>query len=151
MSEIYTYQTETRWTGGRSGEIRAEGVEPELLFSAPPEFQGETGKWSPETFFVAAANGCFLTTFVAIAEFSKLELEHVAVSAEARLEKVPGEGYMFTEVILRPVVKLVREEDRAKAQKILEKAEKSCFVSRALRCEVRVEPTIEIAATPRVA
>ena len=151
MSEIYTYQTDARWTGGRSGEIRAEGVEPELSFSAPPEFQGEAGKWSPEMFFVAAANGCFLTTFVAIAEFSKLELEHVAVSAEARLEKVPGEGLIFTEVVLRPVVKLVREEDRAKAQKILDKAEKSCLVARAMQCEVRVESVLEVAATSHAA
>jgi peroxiredoxin-like protein len=151
MSQIYTYRTEARWTGGRSGEIRAEGVEPELLFSAPPEFQGETGKWTPETFFVAAVNGCFLTTFVAIAEFSKLEFENITVSAEARLEKEPGQGYLFTEVVLQPVVTLVREEDRARVQKILDKAEKSCLVTRSLQSEVRVEATIEVAATPRVA
>ena len=151
MSEFYTYQTEARWTGGRSGKIRAEGVEPELSFSAPPEFQGEAGKWSPETFLAAAANSCFLTTFVSIADFSKLELEQVTVSAEAHLEKVPGEGLLFTEVVLRTVVTLVREEDRAKAQKILDKVEKSCLVARALRSEVRVESTIEAPATPRAA
>ncbi len=150
MSEFYTYQTEARWVEGRSGKICAQGVEPALSFSAPPEFQGEAGKWSPET-FLAAANSCFLTTFVSLADFSQLELEPVAVSAEARLEKVPGEGYAFTEVVLRPVVYLVREEDRAKAQKILDKAEKSCLVARALRCAVRVESTIEVAATPRAA
>lgn len=151
MNEIHTYQTEAHWIEGRSGKICVQGVEPELSFSAPPEFHGEAGKWSPETFLVAAANSCFLTTFVSLADFSKLELEDVMVSAEARLEKVPGEGLLFTEVVLRPVVKLVREEDRAKAQKILDKAEKSCLVARALRCPVRVESTIEVAATPRVA
>lgn len=146
MSEVYTYATAARWTGNRSGEVEAEGVVQPLHFSAPPEFHGEAGPWSPETFFLAAANTCFLTTFVAIAEFSKLELAGLEVSAEAKLERVPGQGYRFTEVVLRPVVTLVQESDQERAQRLLEKAEKSCIVARALETPLRVEPTLRAKA-----
>lgn len=143
MSEVHTYHTTARWTGNRSGELEADGVAEPLRFSAPAEFQGEAGRWSPETLFLAAANTCFLTTFVAIAEFSKLELAGLEVSSEAKLERVPGKGYNFTEVVLRPVVTLAHDSDRERAQRLLEKAEKSCIVARSLQTPLRVEPTLQ--------
>lgn len=146
MSEVHTYRTAARWTGQRSGEVEAEGVAEPLRFSAPPEFQGEAGLWSPETFFLAAANTCFLTTFIAIAEFSKLELVGVEMAAEAHLERVPGQGYRFTEVVVRPVVTLAHEADREKAARLLEKAEKSCIVARSLQTPLRVEASLRAEA-----
>lgn len=146
MSEVHTYRTAARWTGRRSGQVEAEGVAAPLRFSAPPEFQGETGQWSPETLLLAAANTCFLTTFVAIAEFSKLELAGVEVSAEAHLERVPGQGYRFTEMVLRPVITLAHDADREKTARLLEKTEKSCIVARSLQTPLRVEATLRTEA-----
>lgn len=148
MTEVHTYQTRGRWTGNRGGEIQAAGVSEALRFSAPPEFHGEAGRWSPETLLLAAANTCFLTTFLAIAEFSKLELADVEISADARVERVAGQGYRFTEVTLLPVVTLARDADREKALRLLEKAEKSCIVARALQTLLRVQPTLRVGATP---
>ena len=151
MSEVHTYRTTARWTGRRAGEVRAEGVSEALRLSAPPEFHGEPGFWSPESLLLAAANTCLLTTLVAIAEFSKVELAGVEIGGEAHLERVPGQGYRFTEVVLRPVVTLVHEADREKAQRLLEKAEKSCIVARSLQVPLQVEPTLRVrtaAATP---
>ena len=142
MSEVHTYRTAARWAGRRSGEVEDEGVAEPLRFSAPPEFQGEAGLWSPETLLLAAANTCFLTTFVAIAEFSKLELAGVEITAEAHLERVPGQGYRFTEMVLRPVVTLAHDTDREKAARLLEKAEKICIVARSLQTPLRVEATL---------
>jgi len=146
MSEVHNYRTAARWTGNRSGSVEADGVTARLDFSAPPEFHGEPGLWSPETLFVAAANTCFLTTFVAIAEFSKLELAGVEIAAEARLERVPGQGYRFTELVLRPLVTLAHEADREKAQRLLEKAETSCIVARSIQTPLRVEATLRAEA-----
>ena len=151
MSETYTYRTMSRWTGDRSGKICGEGVAAELPFSAPPEFHGEKGKWSPELFLAGAAGACFLTTFVALAGFSRLELEGVEVGSEARLQRVPREGYQFTQVVLRPVVTLKHERDRNKAKRLLEKAEKSCFVGRALQLGLSVEAGIRIGGAAQAA
>ena len=72
MEKKYFYTTEVEWTGERHGDLRAP-VLPDMEVDAPPEFKGHDGVWTPEHLFVAAVNSCFMTTFLAIAENSKLE------------------------------------------------------------------------------
>jgi hypothetical protein len=36
---------------GRKGEVAAPGIEPKIRFSAPPEFKGDPGFWTPNIFF----------------------------------------------------------------------------------------------------
>lgn len=133
MSEVYTYGNTARWTGRRGGRVQTEGLPEALSFSAPIEFHGEPGLWSPETLFLAAADTCFLTTFVAIAQFAKLDLAGLEIASAVRLERVPGQGYQFTELVLHPKVTLTRESDRKQAARLLEKAERSYIVARALQ------------------
>ena len=138
MSE---YKSTARWTKGRSGVVDAESVEQPIAFSAPVEFQGQSGMWTPEHFLVAAVAGCFVTTFIAIAELSKLEVVSLEASAAGVLEKVER-GFQFTRVGIRPVLVIARDSDRERALRVLEKAERACLVARSLHSEVTVEPTV---------
>lgn len=46
--------------------------------ATPPEFpKGMEGIWSPEHLLVAAVNSYLMTTFLAIAENSKLEFNYI--------------------------------------------------------------------------
>jgi organic hydroperoxide reductase OsmC/OhrA len=99
----YKYTTSARWTGARRGEVTPDSGAAQIQFSAPPEFQGDAGKWTPEHFFMAAVTSCFVTTFRAIAEFSKYDYNGLEVSAEGLLEKADG-GFQFTKVIVRPTL-----------------------------------------------
>lgn len=63
------------------------------------------------------------------------------VEAGGVLEK-RTEGWKFTEVKLRAALKIAREEDRERANQLLEKAERSCVVARAA---VTLEPAISVA------
>jgi len=47
-------------------------------------------------------------------------------------------------------VELAREADRAKAKRLVEKAEAACLVTRSLSAEVVVEPVIEVAPVEAV-
>jgi peroxiredoxin-like protein len=138
MSE---YKSTARWTKGRSGIVDAESVEQPIAFSAPIEFQGQSGMWTPEHFLVAAVAGCFVTTFIAIAELSKVEVVSLEASAAGVLEKVER-GFQFTRVVIRPVLVIARDSDRERALRVLEKAERACLVARSLHSEVSVEPTV---------
>lgn len=140
MSE---YTGTARWTRGRNGIAAAEGVEQTIDFSAPVEFQGRNGSWTPEHFLMAAVAGCFVTTFAAIAEFSKFDFASLDVSATGTLEKAV-QGFHFTQIVLRPVLEVTREEDRERALRLVGKAERACLVSRSLRGEVKVEPRVEL-------
>jgi organic hydroperoxide reductase OsmC/OhrA len=45
---------------------------------------------------------------------------------------------------LRPVVTVLKEEDRDRAIRLLEKAEKSCLIARSLQFKVVLFPTVKI-------
>lgn len=137
MLEAYTYEVNMEWSGGAQGRLSAQGF-PALEVSAPPEFHGEPGRWTPEHLLVASVASCFAMTFLSIARFQKLSVQSFRVGAVARLEKLPGEGYRFTEITLQPEITAVREH-LEKVQKAVEKAEKNCFVTKSLRATVQVE------------
>lgn len=133
----YFYTTEVTWTSGREGEIGSPGL-PTMTVGAPPEFQGRDGLWTPEHFFVASVNSCFMTTFLAIAELSKLEFVSFDCESVAKLEKLEGSGYQITEIILRPRLIIREGKDTDRAARILDKAEKNCLISKSIRTAVNV-------------
>ena len=144
LQDSYLYLLDLDCTGRRSGELKVEGAPP-VAFSAPPEFSGDPGLWTPEHLLVAATASCLMTTFLAIAERSHLKVHSYRCRAFGRLEKVPGEGYRFTEISLAPEIS-IGAEDVEKALRVLEKAEKNCFISNSLRATVKLEPHITPAA-----
>ena len=144
LLDSYQYEAQVEWTGRRAGRVTVEDL-PEISVSAPPEFAGDPGAWTPEHLLVAATASCLMTTFLAIAELSRLHVDSFHCRAAAQLEKIPGEGYRFTEITLAPEIGIVAE-DAERARRILSKAEQSCFISRSLRASVQVEPRFVVAA-----
>jgi organic hydroperoxide reductase OsmC/OhrA len=143
LGDSYTYELGVEWSGQRAGRAWCEGF-PAIEFSAPPEFGGQAGQWTPEHLLLAAAASCFQSTFLAIAEISKLTVLSFTLKGQAVLEKVPGEGYKFTRLRLEPRIG-IPAGDEERARKILGKAQKGCFVTKSLTCEVTVEPSFAIA------
>lgn len=137
----YFYDAEVEWMGARKGELRSANL-PALPVAAPPEFQGHEGIWTPEHLYVASVNVCLMTTFLAIAENSKLDVVSFCASARGKLEKVEGVGFQITEIILRPRVVVRLPKDLERAARILEKAEKVCLVSNSIKTAIKLEPEI---------
>lgn len=139
----YFYETHLYWKGRRRGLIEVAELPP-VTTSSPPEFEGEPGYWTPEHLLVAALESCLMTTFLAIAEKSRLDVVSYRSCALAKLENVGGRGLEFTRILIRPVVKLHHELDREKARRVLDKAEKNCFVSKALSVPVHCEASLVV-------
>lgn len=148
MNNSYNFVSSARWTGGRQGVVAGHEVQPSIRFSAPPEFQGEAGVWTPEHFFTSAVATCFITTFQAIATFSKFEAQGLEVSVSGEVEKAEG-GLRFTRVTVRPVLTINGETDRERGLRLLEKAEKACLVSRSLQSQMVLEPQVVLARAPQ--
>jgi len=134
------------WTQRRNGTAHAAEGTVAIPFSAPPEFHGEDGKWTPEHFFAAAIASCFVTTFRAIAELSKFAYAGLRVTVEAILEHETG-GYRFTRVVVQPELSLHNETQREQGVRLLDKAERACLISRSIRSQIELRPTITISAT----
>jgi peroxiredoxin-like protein len=143
MEAHHEYRVNAFGAGGRNGVVHAEGVLACISFSAPPEFLGEPGHWTPEHFLVAAVASCFVSTFSGIAEKSRLEFASFNLDAEGLLSSADG-IWRFTEIKLRPVVTILKVEDHDRAMLLLEKAEKSCLIARSLKCEVTLFPAVKI-------
>ncbi|HKZ53300.1 MAG TPA: OsmC family protein [Candidatus Acidoferrales bacterium] len=139
------YKVAVKWAEKRKGWAEAASVPGGIAFSAPPEFGGEPGLWSPEHLLVLSVSSCFLTSLLFFADRGGLALAAYEAEGEGRLEQVPGQGYRFAEVVLRPVVLVEKEGDVALAQRLLEKAKRACIVSNSLSAPLRVEARVEVA------
>jgi len=139
------YESRIEWTGEKTGHLSVPGL-PALQVATPPEFDGPEGFWSPEHFFVAAVNACVMTTFLAIAEASKLQFESYQAQASGKLEKPEGEGYRITEILIHPILVISRSRDLERASRILQKAEKHCLISNSIKASVHLEPQILVAS-----
>lgn len=135
---MHHYKVNLNWTGDRKGEISSPELDSKIDVATPPEFpKGVKGIWSPEHLFTAAVNSCFMTTFLAIAENSKLEYKAFSCESEGLLDTVDGK-YLMTEILLRPKLKLANIADKEKAERIFMKAEKACLISNSIKSTTRL-------------
>lgn len=138
----HSYNIDIRWDEGRVGTASSPQLPVSFRVATPPEFdKGVPGIWSPEHLFTASVASCFMTTFLAIAEYSKLEYISFNCPSEGILDKVDGK-FIMTEVILRPQLVLPAGGNAEKAERILQKAEAACLITNSVRSSVRLEPTV---------
>jgi peroxiredoxin-like protein len=143
MGQPYFYETEVEWVGEKRGYLRSPTL-PEIMVATPPEFMGHEHTWSPEHLFVGAVCACFVTTFLAVAELSKLEFASISAAARGKLEKLEGQGYRMTQITVQPRLVICHARDRERAARLLEKAEQHCLISNSIKTEVRLEPEIYV-------
>jgi peroxiredoxin-like protein len=142
METDYSFRVNGSWSVRRKGIISAEGVkEPNIPFSSPVEFKGESGHWTPEHFLVAAVVSCFVVTFSAMAEMSKLRFLSLEVPAVGKLGNIDGK-LAFSEIVMTPTLTVAENEDHDLGNRLLKKAEQGCLIARSLVCEVKMEAVV---------
>lgn len=142
--EAHYYNIDISWKNDRKGEMSSPELLQSVEIATPPQFpKGIEGTWSPEHLFTAAVSSCLMTTFLAIAENSKLEFENFECKSKGKLEQVEGK-FLMTEVILEPVVTIKNESDREKAEKVLQKSEANCLISNSVKSKITMIPHIKL-------
>jgi peroxiredoxin-like protein len=143
MEETHQYRVVAWWTSGRTGIAKSNSAPNAIHFTAPPEFGGLDGRWTPEELLLGAVGGCFTTTFRAIAAHSNFEYTDLEVEAEGTVART-GDGYRFGEIVIRPNLTISSEEERSRAVDLLKKTKALCLVSRALAVTQTFEPLIAV-------
>jgi peroxiredoxin-like protein len=141
MEKQYVYRVSAASTAVRNGVVTARDIQPSIAFSAPPEFQGEAGRWTPEHLFLSSVAGCFVSTFSGMAQFSKFEFVSLDLEVEGVLNR-EEQGWRFTQINLHPRLKIAQEKDRERASRLLEKAEKTCLIVRSINSKVVLQPKL---------
>ena len=152
------YNVDISWNQERKGimcspelKVPATGTNGCIEVATPPQFpKGIPGIWSPEHLFTAAVSSCLMTTFLAIAENSKLEFLSFYCRSKGKLEKVEGK-LLMTEIILEPRVVIQNEKDKERAERVLQKSEAACLISNSIKSKVIMNPVIEVVVTEATA
>jgi len=138
----HQYNVNLKWNEGRVGVVFSPELNSKIEVATPPQFpKGVEGVWSPEHFFTAAVNSCFMTTFLAIAENSRLEFKEFNCNAVGVLDQIEGK-FLMTEVVLNPILIITKEEDKEKALRVLDKSEKACLISNSITSKVSLNPIV---------
>ncbi|MFZ6013080.1 MAG: OsmC family protein [Bacteroidota bacterium] len=152
----HSYNVDISWEHDRVGKM----CSPEVgLFNAnngcltvatPPEFpKGVAGLWSPEHLFTAAVSSCLMTTFLAIAENSKLGFTDFKCKSEGKLEQIDGK-FLMTEIMLFPEVTISNGDDHEKAIRVLQRSEAACLISNSIKSKVTMQPVVHIVVNSNI-
>ncbi len=123
-------------------QARTDNVVP-INSAPPPEFGGPGDQWSPETLLMAAIANCLILSFRAIARASKLDWQEITCNARGTLDRVDGVT-RFTEVVLTATLRVPFGTDKARAERLLEKAKQTCFITSSLAAECRLDASVHV-------
>lgn len=145
MAEHHFHLT-AKWPGGRNnvGTIDAGQLKTEV--SVPEEMDGPGVGTNPDEMLLGAAATCYIITLAAMIERTELPLKHMSLTSEAIVDFTKG-VITFKKIIHRPVVELEAsrtDKEFRKLERLVEMAESSCMISRALagNVEITLEPTL---------
>jgi len=144
MKNQLVCRVKATWESGRKGEVAAPAIEAKIRFSAPPEFKGEPGYWTPEHFLIAAVACCFVVTFYALADRARMEFGKLDLSVEGTLSMFEGR-LCFREIVLQPTLTVLQRQDFDRAYGLLERTEYGCLIARTLACPILMEPLVQAA------
>lgn len=146
--DAHYYNVDITWNAGRKGILCSPELNKDagncIEVATPPEFpKGIPGIWSPEHLFTAAVSSCLMTTFLSIAENSKLTFLKFSCKSRGKLEQVDGK-FLITEIILEPTVIITDERESEKAGRVLQKSEAACLISNSVKSKITMIPTITV-------
>ncbi len=143
--EPHYYAVTVNWSNDRIGRMSSPELDTTIDVATPPQFpKGVAGVWSPEHLLTAAVASCLMTTFLSIAENSKLSFTHFSCQSSGKLEQIEGK-LMMSEITLNPTIIISLEADREKAERVLQKSEAACLISNSVKANIHMVTNIQIA------
>jgi organic hydroperoxide reductase OsmC/OhrA len=148
MPKEHRYTATAIWSGATTGykdyarahEIRLPG-KPAIPASSDAALGGDADRINPEDMLVAALSSCHMLWYLHLCAVKGVVVTRYEDAAGGVMLEAPGEG-RFTEVTLRPVVKITAESDAKLARALHERAHHECFIANSVNFPVRCEPTI---------
>ena len=139
MDVKFVFSNRLEWNEGYQATM-SFGEKASFEFATPPEFHGPEGFISPEELFVASANACTLTTFVAKTKKAGINIIAYESSAEGTLEKMDGH-LVFTTIVVKPRIKT--DGDKETVREIVKQVEKGALVLNSMKTAVTIDAIIE--------
>jgi organic hydroperoxide reductase OsmC/OhrA len=155
LQKTHHYTLQLNWTGNkgvgtsaydaytRDHEFSADGKKIVIPGSSDPSFRGDPTRYNPEELLLASLSSCHMLWFLHLCSTHKIQV--IAYEDEpvgTMLETKSGSGH-FTEVILRPRVKVATAAMLEKITELHHEANKYCFIANSVNFPVRHEGETE--------
>lgn len=143
---LHSFYLKADWPGLRNdvGTIETKNLQTKV--SIPPEMDGPGVGTNPDEMLLGAAATCYIITLAAMMERSKLPKVSLSMDSEGIVDVTNG-VITYKKIIHRPKIVLNSDasiKDLSLAQRLAEKAESSCMISRALNGNVEIDLQADI-------
>lgn len=137
----HIFRLKAEWPGLRNDVGTIESGNLKTKISIPPEMDGPGVGTNPDEMLLGAAATCYIITLAAMMQRSGLEKKDLTMESEGIVDVTNG-VFTYKKIIHRPKIVLkanATEKDQLLAQKLAEKAETSCMISRAIQGNVELQ------------
>ncbi|WP_210607822.1 OsmC family protein [Priestia flexa] len=134
------FHLNANWPGGRNEVGKIHSGQLKTQISIPPEMDGPGIGTNPDEMLLGAAATCYIITLAAMLERSGIVQAALTMNSEAVVDVTKG-VFTYEKIIHRPQVVLNSKdmEKKSLVQRLMEKAETSCMISRAIQGNVKIE------------
>lgn len=142
----HLFHLKADWPGGRNDTGTIESGQLKTKVSIPPEMDGPGIGTNPDEMLLGAAATCYIITLAAMLERSRIEKTALTMESVGVVDVTNG-VITYKKIIHKPHIVLTKdatEKDVERVQKLAEKAEQSCMISRAIRGNVEVGLEVKI-------
>ncbi|MGI8316530.1 OsmC family protein [Halobacillus mangrovi] len=138
---LHHFHLKADWPGGRNEVGYIESDKLKTKISIPKEMDGPDIGTNPDEMLLGAAATCYIISLAAMIERAGLPLESMDMDSEGIVDVTDG-VFTYKKIIHKPQVSLkseASEKDLRKLKQLVEKAEKSCMISKAIQGNVELE------------
>lgn len=138
---LHHFHLKADWPGGRNEVGYIESDKLKTKISIPKEMEGPDVGTNPDEMLLGAAATCYIISLAAMIERAGLPMKEMDMQSEGIVDVTDG-VFTYKKIIHRPRVVLTAEageRDLSKLNRLVEKAEKSCMISRAIQGNVELE------------
>lgn len=152
MHREHHYKLTVAWTGNkgtgtsdakayeRSHTVSADG-KPDMQCSSDPAFRGDSTKYNPEEFLLAALSSCHMLWYLHLCADAGIVITAYKDSPEGTMvEAHGGQRGRFIEVTLKPVITITDMSKESLAFSLHEKAHEMCFIANSCNFPIHHEP-----------
>jgi len=141
MRDEHSYGVAAWWTTGRTGIAKSDSAPNAIHFTAPTEFGGLEGRWTPEELLLASIASCFSVTARVVANREEFDFLDLQVEAKGTVCKADS-GYSFRQIVVHSRLTIPDGHNQDEALHVLRSAESLCLVSRAISTALKFEHEI---------
>ena len=126
----------------RSYEIEVP-EKPIIFGSSDPAFRGDRAKYNPEELFIASLSSCHMLWYLHLCAEAGIIVTHYCDRPVGKMCETETGGGRFTEVILKPEIAIIAENNVELAQKLHHQAHNLCFIANSVNFPVLCQPLIK--------